>query len=81
MPSSDCKKNKRLVKVIIKQDFCNIFYEYGDIHADISGDLEVKVNEVKEFVKEVLNPELNLKQKYNLLHEFTRTFDKKSNNT
>lgn len=65
---------KYLVKRIVKFDTFGIFLEFDRVLSDCPAELETKIDQVRGVLTEILNDNLNLRQKYQKLNQFTQEY-------
>ena len=65
---------KLLVKKIADRDVFGIFHEFDRVLTEVPPELDMKINQVKGLVGELLNPGLNLRERYRRLDEFTEEY-------
>jgi hypothetical protein len=68
---------KLLVKRVVKYDNFGIFNEFDRVITDSPPELDLKINQVKEVIDELLNGGLNLRERYRRFYEFTQEYKEK----
>ncbi len=70
---------KYLVRRIYHFDVFNIFKEYDRVLGEVPENLNSKINQVKDLINELLNGELNIRQKYERYYNFVEEHEEEWN--
>lgn len=65
---------KFLVKRIVTFDAFRIFTEYDGLEQDEPTEVDVRINQIKGLVSEVLDKKIHLNEKYKKYHEFEKAY-------